>query len=92
MRRVLAGAAEADWKGLVKREDWFGLRDAASVQPAPSFYAGAIAAAFDRGADATRILGTVIAGSPASHQADMAREWLVDLHFRAAVIVPPSTH
>jgi predicted aspartyl protease len=79
----LAGAAAADWKGLVKREDWFGLRDAASVQPAPSFYAGAIAAAFDRGADATRILETVIAGSPASHEADMAREWLVDVHFRS---------
>jgi predicted aspartyl protease len=79
----VAGAAAADWKGLVKREDWFGLRDAASVQPAPSFYAGAIAAAFDRGADATRILGTVIAGSPASREADMAREWLIDLHFRS---------
>ena len=79
----LAGAVAADWKGLVKREDWFGLRDAASVQPAPSFYAGAIAAAFDRGADATRILETVIAGSPASHEADMARERLIDVHFRS---------
>jgi predicted aspartyl protease len=79
----LAGAAAADWKGLVKREDWFGLRDAASVQPAPSFYAGAIAAAFDRRADAMRILATVIAGAPASHQADMAREWLIDVHFRS---------
>jgi predicted aspartyl protease len=67
----------------VKREDWFGLRDAASVQPAPSFYAGAVAAVFDRRADATRILETVIAGSPASHEADMAREWLVDVHFRS---------
>ena len=79
----LAGAAAADWKGLVKREDWFGLRDAASVQPASSFYAGAVAAVFDRGADATRILETVIAGSPASREADTAREWLVDLHFRS---------
>jgi Aspartyl protease len=79
----LAGAAAADWKGLVKREDWFGLRDAASIQPPSSFYAGAVAAVFDRGADATRILETVIAGSPASREADTAREWLVDLHFRS---------
>jgi hypothetical protein len=79
----LAGAAAADWKGLLKREDWFGLRDAASVQPAPSFYAGAIAAVFDRGADAARILEPVIAGSPASREADMAREWLVDVYFRS---------
>jgi predicted aspartyl protease len=79
----LASAAAANLKGLVKREDWFGLRDATAVQPASSFYAGAVAAVFDRGADATRILETVIAGSPASHEADMAREWLVDVRFRS---------
>lgn len=80
---TLAGAAEPNWKRLLDREDWFGLRDAASAHAAPDLYAGALAAVFHRETDAIRILRAVVARSPMSRDADTARTLLVDIHYRS---------
>jgi hypothetical protein len=76
-------ATGPDFPGLLRRQDWFGLRDAAALQPPPALYAGALAVAFHRDAEALRILREYLAGSPKAADAGTARYALADLDARA---------
>jgi len=97
MRQLLAVAAIAGafWSGVVaqapsdmspqqlyERHRWFELRDAIAGTTAPPLYSGAVASAFNRTADAERLLNRAVREASTIEVANEAREALGNLYMR----------
>ena len=62
------GAQTEDVKALYDSHQWFELRDALAGKSAPALYRGAVAAAFNRIAEAEAALKPLIDGDPIPRQ------------------------
>jgi predicted aspartyl protease len=74
---------DSDLKSLYEAHQWFRLRDAVQATPAPGFYVGAVACAFNDFRKAKKYLQEVIESAPQSEQAPEARGLLTYLYQRA---------
>lgn len=72
----------AELKSLYDSHQWFALRDAVKRAPLPTFYRGAVDAAFNDLPSAREHLEAVITSSPHSPDAYEAHELLATLYFR----------
>jgi len=97
MRQLLAVAAIAGgfWSAVVaqapsdmspqqlyERHRWFELRDAIAGNTVPPLYSGAVASAFNRTADAERLLNRAVREASTIEVANEAREALGNLYMR----------
>jgi hypothetical protein len=97
MRQLLAVAAIAGgfWSAVVaqapsdmspqqlyERHRWFELRDAIAGNAVPPLYSGAVASAFNRTADAERLLNRAVREASTIEVANEAREALGNLYMR----------
>src|SRR5579875_571092 len=71
----------SDLQPLYDAHQWFALREALTGQSGAAFYRGAVAAAFNRQAEAENILKPVLAG-PSDSEANDAAKWLDFLYLR----------
>jgi hypothetical protein len=73
---------DASLQQLYERHNWFELRDALAEKTAPALYAGAVASAFNRTADADRYLNRAVREASTPDAANEAREALLSLYMR----------
>ena len=76
-------AAGVDLKALYEAHSWFELREAIAAGDAPALYKGAVAAAFNKTAEAEEIFRSILATAPDSDDAVSAAEWLSYMYLRA---------
>lgn len=69
-------------QSLYERHSWFELRGAIAGKTVSPLYAGAVASAFNRTADAERYFNRAIREASATEAATEAREALVNLYMR----------
>jgi hypothetical protein len=74
--------ASASIENLYLTHRWFELRDAIAGRTVPPLYSGAVAAAFNRDADAERDLRLAIREAPTKKRANDVRELLLAIYMR----------
>jgi predicted aspartyl protease len=75
-------ATNASIENLYLTHRWFELRDAIAGRPVLPLYSGAVAAAFNRDADAERDLRLAIREAPTKNRANDVRELLLSIYMR----------
>jgi len=84
VRPTASEAAEpaANLRSLFAARQWFTLREALDSKKSPTFYRGAVAAAFNQADDAEKLLRSVIKAAPRSEQSEEAYELLAHLYLQ----------
>ena len=75
----------AELRSLYEAHQWFKLRDAVQASDAPSFYLGAVAAAFNDIKQAEKNLQSVINSAPQAGLVSESRELLINTYMRAGL-------